>query len=186
MWSTPHHAQRWLVRALGSDVTVFLYFGPHPQRQPPTYYITCCCASGHAILNPFSTAVPIWGQIRLIPNDLSPKRDWGPQRVNLQCRKPSRSTYAPMLPYVGWWRCGGTFKFLSCGHAIFGLKTPGTWYCKKSEQMIRARNVIVATVVAKGAKGSQVHLDAQSQNGFRFAAMYARSVSMYYEYVLIC
>ena len=36
-------------------------------------------------LNPFSTAVPIWGQTTLIPNskcELSPKRDWGPKRVN--------------------------------------------------------------------------------------------------------
>ena len=27
--------------------------------------------------NPFSTAVPIWGQSSLFPSDLSPKRDWG-------------------------------------------------------------------------------------------------------------
>ena len=122
MWSTPHHAQRWLVRALGSDVTVFLYFGPHPQRQPPTYYITCCCASGHAILNPFSTAVPIWGQIRLIPNDLSPKRDWGPQRVNLQCRKPSRSTYAPMLHTLDGGVVEGPSSFCPVGTPYSGLK----------------------------------------------------------------
>ena len=32
-------------------------------------------------INPFDTAVPIWGQISLIPSDLSPKRDWGPKRV---------------------------------------------------------------------------------------------------------
>ena len=31
--------------------------------------------------NPFSTAVPIWGQTILIPSDLSPKRDWGPKRT---------------------------------------------------------------------------------------------------------
>ena len=29
----------------------------------------------------FSAAVPIWGQTILIPSDLSPKRDWGPKRV---------------------------------------------------------------------------------------------------------
>ena len=28
-------------------------------------------------INPFSTAVPIWGQPSLIQKDLSPKRDWG-------------------------------------------------------------------------------------------------------------
>ena len=33
-------------------------------------------------LNPFRTAVPIWGQTILIPSDLTPKRDWGPKRVN--------------------------------------------------------------------------------------------------------
>ena len=33
-------------------------------------------------VNPFSTAVPIWGQTGLIPSDLSPKREWGPKRVN--------------------------------------------------------------------------------------------------------
>ena len=31
--------------------------------------------------NPFSTAVPVWGQTILIASELSPKRDWGPQRV---------------------------------------------------------------------------------------------------------
>ena len=35
-----------------------------------------------AAVNPFSTAVPIWGQTILIPSDLSPKRGWGPKRVN--------------------------------------------------------------------------------------------------------
>ena len=34
-------------------------------------------------LNPFSTAVPIWGQTILISSDLPPKRDWGPKRVEL-------------------------------------------------------------------------------------------------------
>ena len=33
-------------------------------------------------VNPFSTAVPIWGQTSLISSELSPKRDWGPARVN--------------------------------------------------------------------------------------------------------
>ena len=33
-------------------------------------------------INPVSTAVPIWGQTSIIPSDLSPKRDWGPKRVN--------------------------------------------------------------------------------------------------------
>ena len=33
-------------------------------------------------VNPFSTAVPIWGQTSLIPSELSPKRNWGPKRVN--------------------------------------------------------------------------------------------------------
>ena len=33
--------------------------------------------------NPFRTAVPIWGQTSLIPSDMSPKRDWGPKRVNI-------------------------------------------------------------------------------------------------------
>ena len=32
-------------------------------------------------IKPFSTAVPIWGQTTLIPSELSPKRDWGPERV---------------------------------------------------------------------------------------------------------
>ena len=32
--------------------------------------------------NPFSIAVPIRVQTSLIPSDLSPKRDWGPKRVN--------------------------------------------------------------------------------------------------------
>ena len=34
------------------------------------------------LLDPFSTAVPIGGQTILIPSDMSPKRDWGPKRVN--------------------------------------------------------------------------------------------------------
>ena len=34
-------------------------------------------------INIFSTAVPIWGQTTLIPSYLSPKRDWGPKRVNI-------------------------------------------------------------------------------------------------------
>ena len=36
------------------------------------------------MLNPFSTAVPIWGQTSLIPSGLSPKRDWGPKRVEVR------------------------------------------------------------------------------------------------------
>ena len=32
-------------------------------------------------LNPFSTAVPIWGQTILIPSGSSPKRDWGPKII---------------------------------------------------------------------------------------------------------
>ena len=39
--------------------------------------------------NPFSTAVPIWGQPSLISSDLSPKRDWGPKGVNLSTNEMS-------------------------------------------------------------------------------------------------
>ena len=60
--------------------------------------------------NPFSTAVPIWGQTSLIPSDLSPKRDWGPKRVkhdyrNFYCtsssllkNRPCRSASRPSPP----------------------------------------------------------------------------------------
>ena len=34
--------------------------------------------------NPFSTAVSIGGQTILIPSDLSPKRDWGRERVKTE------------------------------------------------------------------------------------------------------
>ena len=34
-------------------------------------------------INPFRTAVPFWGQITQFSNSLSPKRDWGPKRVNI-------------------------------------------------------------------------------------------------------
>ena len=46
-----------------------------------------CPQNGTAVLkgltvNPVSTAVPIWGHNSKSPSDLSPKRDWGPERVN--------------------------------------------------------------------------------------------------------
>ena len=34
------------------------------------------------LLNPFKTAVPLWGQTNQISSSLSPKRDWSPKRVN--------------------------------------------------------------------------------------------------------
>ena len=53
---------------------------PHPKsvRRPTTYPGT----NTETGLNPFSTAIPIWGQTSLIPSELSPKQGWGPKRVN--------------------------------------------------------------------------------------------------------
>ena len=57
---------------------------------PPQYY-NCATHIPHPsisstkkrpLLNPFSTAVPNWGQTSLIPGDLSPKRHCGNKRVN--------------------------------------------------------------------------------------------------------
>ena len=45
---------------------------------------TCSINSGlgSRLLNPFSTAVPFWGQTSQIRSNLSPKRDCGTKRVN--------------------------------------------------------------------------------------------------------
>ena len=40
------------------------------------------CVFCSSILHPFSTAVPIWGQISLVPSGSSPKRDCSTERVN--------------------------------------------------------------------------------------------------------
>ena len=48
----------------------------------PQWFALVLCTSCRRHINPFSTAVPIRGQTCLIPSDLSPKRDWGPKRVN--------------------------------------------------------------------------------------------------------
>ena len=40
------------------------------------------CTHPCAKFNPFRTAGPFWGQSSRIPSSLSPKRDYGPGRVN--------------------------------------------------------------------------------------------------------
>ena len=48
------------------------------------FFVRMCAKSNSAgvAIHPFSTAVPMWGQTSLIPSDLCPKRDRGPNRVS--------------------------------------------------------------------------------------------------------
>ena len=61
------------------------WFGRNGEREgyAKGYKVCDSTLSTNNTLNPFRTAVPIRGQTSLIPRDLSPKRDWGPKRVNV-------------------------------------------------------------------------------------------------------
>ena len=89
----------------------------HPRGKKSQIAITRYQAPqvSNCFMNPFSTAVPLWGQTSLISSELYPKRDWGPKRVNslrtrtwILAQFPCSQRSSPAVLQVSMYQVPGT------------------------------------------------------------------------------